>query len=238
LVFSLWLRHLGQRLLFIAVLFGLPLVATQVVVSQDFLPVLPHQERGDTDREGAGKPASKQNIAGATERLRRSVNGRAMVRNVCQSKGSDVQVEERTEITQTSGCDLVVKTRKTTSLPDGQQEVEFTLYVHLADLTTPSSVEPQSFSQCKTPQGAVLKVMSRAQPGKVLRATRRSNSIPAAGSNKPESSKPEEPEAATTRSDLSFFFSDPANAARAARALERAVKVCGGKEWPDEDDLP
>ena len=203
------------------------------MVSQNFLPVLPHQERRDADREGAGGTASKQNIAGATERLSRSVNGRAMVRNVCQSKGSDIQVEERTEITQTSGCDLVFKTRKTTFLPDGQQGVEFKLYVHLADLTTPSSVEPQSFSQCKTTQGAVLKVMSRVQPGKVLRATRRSSFIPSAGS-----SKPEEPEAPTTRSDLSFFFSDAASAAKAARALERAVKVCGGREWPDEDDLP
>jgi len=213
-------------------------LAAQSVVAQNFLPVLPHQERRDSDREGAGGTASKQNIAGATERLSRSVNGRAMVRNVCQSKGSDIQVEERTEITQTSGCDLVFKTRKTTSLPDGQQEVEFTLYVHLADLTTPSSVEPQSFSQCKTTQGAVLKVMSRVQPGKVLRATRRSSFIPSAGGTELRSSKPEEPETATTRSDLSFFFSDAVSAAKAARALERAVKVCGGKEWPDEDDLP
>jgi hypothetical protein len=237
LVLSLWLRNLSQRSLFVAVLFGLPLFATQSVVAQNFLLVLPHQERRDADREGAGETASKQNIVGATERLRRSVNGRAAVRNVCQSKGNDVQVEEHTEITQTSGCDLVVKTRKTNSLPDGQHDVVFTLYVHLADLTTPSSVEPQSFSQCKTTQGAVLKVMSRAQPGKVLRATRRSNFIPAPGS-KPESSKPEEPETPTTRSDLSFFFSDAASAAKAARALERAVKVCGGREWPDEDDLP
>jgi hypothetical protein len=233
LVFSRWLPNLSQRWLFRSVLFALPLGATQPLVSQNSLTVLPHQERRDTDREGAGETASKQNIAGATERLRRSVNGRAAVRNVCQSKGSDVQVEERTEITQISGCDLVFNTRKTTSLPDGQHEVAFTLYVHLADLTTPSSVEPQSFSQCKTMQGALLKVMSRAQPGKVLRATRRSSFIPSAGS-----SKPEEPEAATTRSDLSFFFSDAASAAKAARALEQAVKVCGGKEWPDEDDLP
>jgi hypothetical protein len=37
---------------------------------------------------------------------------------------------------------------------------------------------------------------------------------------------------------LSFFFSDEAKAKKAARSLDRAVRSCGGKEWPDEDDLP
>jgi hypothetical protein len=221
------------RLRFLAVLFGLSLGVPQTVVSQNFLRVEPYQERGEADREKEGKPASKQSIADAMERLRRSVNGKAIVRNHCQSKGNDVQVEESSEITQISGCDLILKTRKTTTLPDGPRQLEFTLYAHLADLTTPASVEPQSFAECKPTAGAILKVMSRAQPGKTVRATRRLISDPGSGA-----SKSEQTETQTTRSDFSFFFSDAALARKAVLALDQALKVCGGKEWPDEDDLP
>jgi hypothetical protein len=35
-----------------------------------------------------------------------------------------------------------------------------------------------------------------------------------------------------------MFFADPAAAKHAAKALDRAIKACGGREWPDEDDLP
>lgn len=152
------------RLPFLAVLVGLFLGVPQTVISQSYL--VTGQESGESDRERLGKPASKQSIAEATERLRRSVNGKAIVHNCHQSKGHDVRVEESSEITQITGCDLILKTRKTTTLPDGPRELEFTLYAHLADLTTPASVEPQSFSECKPATGAILKVMSRAQPGK------------------------------------------------------------------------
>jgi hypothetical protein len=222
-----------MRLRFRAVLFGLFLVVPQIVFSQNTLHLVTGQERGEADREKEGKPADKQTIADATERLRRSVNGKAIVRNHCQSKGNDVQVEESSEITQISGCDLILKTRKTTTLPDGPRRLEFTLYAHLADLTTPASVEPQSFAECKPSAGAILKVMSRAQPGKTVRATRRLISDPGTGASKSEQS-----ETQTTRSDFSFFFSDAVTARRAARALDQALKVCGGKEWPDEDDIP
>jgi hypothetical protein len=222
-----------MRSWFITVLFGLSVVVTQPVVSQNSFPVVPYQERSDADRERAGRTAGKQSIAAATERLRRSVNGKALVGNRCQSKGSDVQVEESTEITHTSGCDLILKTRKRTTSQDGRRELEFTLFAELSDLTTPASVQPQSFSQCQSVQGAILKVMSRARPGKVVRATRRSNSNSGSGT-----SKTEEPEAQTIRRDLSFFFPDTVTATKAARALDQAVKVCGGEEWPDEDDLP
>ena len=221
------------RLRFLAVLFGLSLGVPQTVVSQDFLRVEPYQERGEAEPERPGKPADKQTIADAMERLRRSVNGKAIVHNCHQSKGHDVKVEEGSEITQITGCDLILKTRKMTTLQDGPRELEFTLYAHLADLTTPASVEPQSFSECKPATGAILKVMSRAQPGKTVRATRRLISDPGSGASKSEQSKTQ-----TTRSDLSFFFSDAVAAQKAARALDQAAKVCGGKEWPDEDDLP
>jgi len=221
------------RLRLLAVLFGLSLGVPQTVVSQDFLRVEPYQERGEAEPERPGKPADKQTIADAMERLRRSVNGKAIVHNCHQSKGHDVKVEEGSEITQITGCDLILKTRKMTTLQDGPRELEFTLYAHLADLTTPASVEPQSFSECKPATGAILKVMSRAQPGKTVRATRRLISDPGSGASKSEQSKTQ-----TTRSDLSFFFSDAVAAQKAARALDQALKVCGGKEWPDEDDLP
>jgi hypothetical protein len=222
-----------MRSLLMAVLFGFFLVEPQIVVSQNSLQVV--QERGEAARDKTGRIADKRRISDATERLRQTVNGKALVRNHCQSKGRDFRVEESTEIVQISGCNLVLTTRKTTTSQDGQRELEFTVRADLADLTTPSSVEPQNFSQCKPVEGAVLKVMSRAQPGKALQASRRLNSESASATSKV---KVEEPEIQTSRSDLSFFFPDPVTARKAARALDQALKVCGGKEWPDEDDLP
>lgn len=224
-------RH--ARLRFLAVLVGLFLGVRLTVVSQNFLQVEPYQERGEAEHEKPGKPADKQAIADAMERLRRSVNGKAIVHNCHQSKGHDVKVEEGSEITQITGCDLILKTRKMTTLQDGPRGLEFTLYAHLADLTTPASVEPQSFSECKPATGAILKVMSRAQPGKRVRATRRSMAESANGAGKAE-----QPETQITTGDLSFFFSDADMARKAARALDQALKVCGATEWPDEDDLP
>lgn len=221
-----------MRSLLLAVLFGLSLGVPQTAFSQKTLHIVAGQERGEPDLEKPGKAASKQSIADAMERLRLSVNGKAIVHNCHQSKGQDVQVEESSEITQINGCDLILKTRKTTTLSEGSRQLEFTLYAHLADLTTPASVEPQSFAECKPAAGAILKVMSRAQPGKMVRAARRSIPHSVSGTSA------EEPETQITRSDLSFFFSDAVTAEKAARALEHALRVCGATEWPDEDDLP
>ena len=102
----------------------------------------------------------------------------------------------------------------------------FTLYANLAELTTPTSVQPL-ISPCKPVDGPILKVMSRTEPGKTLRSMRRLNVQSFPGT-----------EEQSIRRDLSFFFSDAAAANKAARALDRAIEACGGKEWPDEDDLP
>ena len=103
--------------------------------------------------------------------------------------------------------------------------MEFTLSANLADLTTPASVQTQTFSQCKPIDGAVLKVMSRAAPGKMVQVTRRENKVEATQTE-------------SRRGDLSFFFPNLAAAQRAARLMDQVVSSCGGKEWPDEDDLP
>jgi len=197
-------------------------------------PVAPgHQEDGDAERQQTHAPANKQSLAEVMARLKRSVNGKATVRNQCHSQGKDFEVDESTEIAEISGCKVIFKTRKTTISPEGRREVEFSLDADLADLTTPPSVDAQSFSQCKPVEGAVLKVMSRAQPGKAVRTTRQLISGSTSGP-----SKSGEVEAQPPRRDISLFFSDPVTARRAARALDQALKMCGGKEWPDEDDLP
>ena len=215
-----------------AVLFANSLVVPHISASQNSLHDVV-QKRSEAGHDGAGEIGDKQGITDAMERLRRTVNGKALVRNHCQSRGRDVLVEESTEITHISGCNLILKTRKTTTTQDDRRELDFTIHADLAYLTTPSSVQPQSFSQCKPIEGAVLKVMSRTQPGKAVHASRRLNSESAS-----RMSKVEEPEIQTSRGDLSFFFPDALTARKAARALDQALKACGGKEWPDEDDLP
>jgi hypothetical protein len=220
-----------MRSLLMPMLFGFFVVEPQIVVSQNSLQVV--QESSEAARDGGGRLADKRRISDATERLRQTVNGKALVRNHCQSKGRDFRVEESTEIVQISGCNLVLTTRKTTTSQDGRRELEFTLRADLADLTTPSSIQPQTFSQCKPVEGAVLRVMSRTQPGKAVQAIRRLSSNSASGTSKVVG-----PEIKTSRSDISFFFPDALTARKAARALNQALKGCGGKEWPDEDDLP
>jgi hypothetical protein len=210
-----------------SVLFG------SVLVHAQMWPAPAHQEDRYAEQQQAQAPASKQSLADVMARLKRSVNGKAMVRNQCRSQGKDFEVDESTEIADISGCKVIFKTRKSTISPEGRREVEFTLDADLADLTTPPSVDPQSFSQCKPVEGAVLKVMSRAQPGKAVRATRQLTSPSTSGT-----SKAAEAEVQPARRDLSLFFPDPVTARRAARALDQALKLCGGKEWPDEDDLP
>jgi hypothetical protein len=189
------------------------------------------QERRESEPV-KGEKGDAQNIYKATERLKRAVNGNSVVKNQCQIQQHSVEVEERTEIVEARGCSLVVKTIKTSNLRDGPQKLRFTFYADLADLSTPASVEPLNFSQCKPAQGALIKVKSRAQPGKNVRTTRGPDSAPG---NSQTSSEQQETAA---KKDLSFFFSDAAIARRTARALDHAVALCGGKEWPDEDDLP
>ena len=212
------------------VILGFSLMTSQMLSSQTV--VAAYQERADEDRDRHGKPADQKTIGEVTEQLKRSVNGRAVVRNLCLSRDNEVQVEESTEISETNGCNVTFKTRKATISQDGRHEVEFTLYPDLTELTTPLSVQPQDSSQCKPVGGAVrLKVMSRAQPGKLVWVTRKARFH---GAN--EKSSVDEPESQTTRNDVSFFFPDMAAAKKAARLLDLAVKLCGGKEWPDEDD--
>lgn len=190
------------------------------------------RQEGGNERARTDKPADAKDILNATERLKRAVNGNSVVKNQCQFQGHTVQVKESTEVAETNGCNLVVKTVKTSSPGEGQRELRFTMHVNLADLSTPASTEPQNFSQCKPDHGMLLKVMSRAQPGRSIPTSRSSIAQPLAGQTIPENQQ------APPRKDLSFFFSDAFIARRAARALDRAVAICGGKDWPDEDDSP
>lgn len=210
------------------VMLGTPLLCWQVV-----LRAAANQQASETDRAKTAAPAGKVTLDEITNQLKRSVNGKAVVHNQCQRQGRAVLVEEGTEITEVSGCKATFKTRKTSTSPEGRRVLEFTMYVNLAELTTPPSVEPQAFAQCQPTDGSVLRVVSQAQPGKKIRTTRRATSESANGI--PNADQPEQE---ISRKDLSLFFPDAAAARKAARALDHAVKRCGGKEWPDEDDLP
>jgi hypothetical protein len=162
------------------------------------------------------------------------VNGKASVRNRCRAQGKESEIEETTEVVETDRCKLVVKTTKTTRTShtpkegpaDIQPAVEFLIYADMSELTTPVLVEPQKFPQCDAGGLGVLKVSSRSDPKHPIQVLRRSRATKPDGGTK------------QTRRDLSLFFADPKAAKRAADTLDRAVKACGGKEWPDEDDLP
>jgi hypothetical protein len=160
------------------------------------------------------------------DNLRQSVNGKAMVRTRCTSQ--DHEVEEMTEIVGVSGCIWSYRPVRLRHPAATGANSKSTLYADLADLTTPASVEPQTFSQCTGVDGPVLiRAMSRTGPRKSSHAVRRSS----------PPNTVENAEAQIRRHDLSFFFPDEAKTKKAARALEQAVRRCGGKEWPDEDDL-
>lgn len=189
--------------------------------------------RAQEENEKPRRLATARVISAAVSEFHRAVNGKASVRNRCQVQGKKSEIEENSEIVETDHCKLVIKTVKTTR-PDErpndssvnlQQSVEFTIYADFAELTTPVRVEPQKFAQCDAGAG-VLRVSSRSDPKQSLQVIRRS-----------QATKPGEGEK-QTRKDLSLFFADPKAAKRAADALDRAIKACGGKEWPDEDDLP
>jgi hypothetical protein len=204
------------------------------------------------------RPGNSKEILASTRKFQRAVNGNAIVRNRCWVQGKDIEIEETTDVIKTDGCKLVVKARKVTSPADvgaidspadeekkssmdhrsaddpkqsasGRQEVEFIVNADLSELTTPVLVETQKFWQCEAGGAGVLKVSSRSEPGKAMQVIRRSE---ANGTTKDHEGVKQ------TRRDLSLFFSVPAAAEKARKALELAVKSCGGNEWPDEDDLP
>jgi hypothetical protein len=197
-----------------------------VLALANCLQAFPAQGQGHSDERAVAR--TNPMIAEKTEALRQSVNSKAVVRTRCKSQGHEVEIEEVTNIVDVSSCKLIVQTRKTTKSGSDRRELVFTLYANLAELTTPVSVQPQTFLGCASLEGPVLKVMSRTGPGKSLREVRRSGSTNAV----------ENAESQTRRKDLSFFFADEAKAKKAARALDRAVRRCGGTGWPDEDDLP
>jgi hypothetical protein len=205
-------------------------LAIALLALTNCLRAFPAQEQPHSDRQHAVARSNRPTIAEPTEELRQSVNGKAVVRTRCTFQDHELEIEEVTKIIDVSGCNMTVQTRKITTSGNANErrELEFTLYTNLAELTTPASVQPQTFSQCKSVDGPVLKVMSRTEPGKSLRAVRRSSSP----------NTLENAETQIRRNDLSLFFPDKAKAKKAARALDQAVRRCGGKEWPDEDDLP
>src|SRR5205814_731048 len=94
----------------------------------------------------------------------------------CESGGHPVEVEETTEVLEATECNLILRTRKNSKSAGSDRQLEFALYVDLADLTFPSTVQQQSFSRCKPVGGQVVRLMSRTQPGKTVRSTRRANS--------------------------------------------------------------
>ena len=207
--------------------------------------------------ERARRPGYSQNVSASTEGLRRAVNGSAIVRNRCRAQGKDIEIEETAEVIERDGCKLVVRVRKVTRAAhsqaagdpaagkksssnrqptdgqeqsgDRQQEIEFMVYADLSELTTPVLIEKQRFGQCQAGGDGVVKVTGRSEPGKAVQVIRKSPTNGAATEDKGVKQK---------RRDLSLFFSVPAAAEKARKALERAVESCGGKEWPDEDDLP
>jgi hypothetical protein len=209
-----------------------------------------------TERET--RPGNSKDILASTREFQQAVNGNAIVRNRCPVQGKDIEIEETAEVIKTDGCKLVVRARKVTRPADaraidspaeegkapsmdhrsaddqmqsanGRQEIEFIVYADLSELTTPVLVETQKFGQCEAGGAGVLKVSSRSEPGKTMQVIRRSE---ANGTTK------EHEGVKQTRRDLNLFFSVPATAEKARKALELAVKSCGGNEWPDEDDLP
>lgn len=183
------------------------------------------------------RPAGSKTILAVTRDLQKAVKGTAFVRNRCHAQGKELEIEEAAEIVEANQCNLVVRVRKTTRIvadlastsKNSQPAVEFTLYADLSALTTPVLVETQKFAQCDARGIGVLKVSSRSDPKKPLQVVRRSQT---------QDSAKAEQGAKQSRRDLSLFFGDRTAAERTAEALTRAVKACGGTEWPDEDDLP
>ena len=188
----------------------------------------PTQENDNEPRQPAGPRA----IIAATAEFQKAVNGKASVRNHCRAQDKEIEIEETSEIIEKDRCKIILKTKKTTRPSESHKDsagspgsTEFMIYADLSDLTTPVLTEKQRFAQCDAGALDVVKVSSHTDPKQPIRVVRRALTAKDGGSQQ-------------TRKDLSLFFADAKAAKRAADALERAIKACGGKEWPDEDDLP
>jgi hypothetical protein len=187
----------------------------------------PTQDKDEEPRQ----PASPRVITIATAELQKAVNGKASVRNRCHTQDKEIEIEETAEVVERDGCKIVLRMKKMTrpnaqiDSGDSQQTLEFVVYADLSNLTTPVLIEKQRFAQCDSSALDVLKVSSRTDPKQPIQIVRHSLTTKDQGSKQ-------------TRKDLSLFFSDAKLAKQVADALDRAVRACGGKEWPDEDDLP
>lgn len=212
-----------------ALMWLLLLLSASLLTSQTLTPARLDSQEREVEGEHKERALTNEQMHEFAERLRRLVNGKAAVKNQCQVQdqkvSQEVQVEESSQITEISGCKIILVTAKTTNFATGPRHVEFTLSANLADLTTPAAVQTQTFSQCKPIDGAVVKLMSRAAPGKTVHVSRSEN-------------KADAKQTESLRGDLSFFFPNLAAAQRAGRTIDRMIQSCGGKEWPDEDDLP
>lgn len=204
-------------------------LSSQTLTSGPSLVAIMGQEK-NRDPEHKDQLAHPQAIRRAIEGLRQAVNHHSAITTQCRVQGQDVDVNESSEIIETKDCAVVVTTVKKNSSQAGY--TRFTLRPNLKDLTTPTSVEPLKLSGCEPKTGALFQIVSRTKLGKTLRTTRISQTADTPA-NDPLGEKEVPP-----RKALSFFFATPELAKKAARALDRAVAVCGGEEWPDEDDLP
>lgn len=193
------------------------------------LPMSERQETKDRDRERSKKASHPHEIRKAIEQLKQAVNGHSAVANQCMVQGRKVEVEESSEVVETSSCDITVTTAKKSK--SGARDIRFTIWASLSDLTVPASVEPLNLAGCQPEHGPVIQVVSRTQPGKIVRTTRSPQGTRVADHSDEETM-------ALNRKNLTFFFPNTELAKKAAVALDRAVAVCGGEEWPDEDDLP
>ena len=211
------------------VLIPLALSSQTLTFTPSLVPIK-GQEKRNRDPEYKDRLANPQAIRRAIEGLRQAVNRHSAITTQCRVQGQDVDVDESSEIMETKGCAVVVTTVKRNRSQAGY--TRFTRRAHLKALTTPTSVEPLKLSGCEPKTGALFQIMSRAQFGKTLRTTRVSQTTD------PPPNHPIAEEEVPPRKGLSFFFASPELAKKAARALDRAVAVCSGGEWPDEDDLP
>lgn len=196
-----------------------------------FMPAQEHDRDADAPAAKLRPAVRKARLQRTSVELQRLVNASASVENECKRDGSVVRVLERSTISEFNACQLVLLTRKTTIFPTSQRELDFTTYADLADLTIPIAVETQSFPSCQSKNGPIWKVTGNLAPGKTMRVTRESKSAAAVAA-------PPQTPTEIARRDLTFFFTDPAAAKKAGHALETAIRLCGGAEWPDDGDLP
>ena len=138
------------RIFSLCAVFGIPQSPGWLTLSSaNVPPANERQERTETEEARTSKPGDLQSLLKATEQLKRVVNGNSIVKNQCQIKGRTVQVKRTQKSSKADGCNVIVKTVKTSGLGEARRQLQFIMRAHLADLSTPASVEPQSFSGCK-----------------------------------------------------------------------------------------